>query len=112
MVALVFALVLVTVPESRSCTTFTLRKNGKIVYGRNLDWHAASGLVCVNPRGVAKKAFILQLQPRQTNPVGWTSKYGSVTFDSLGKEFPTGGMNEEGLVVDVMWLNETRYPKA
>ncbi len=111
-VVMVFALALVVVPESKSCTTFTLQKKGKIVYGRNLDWHADSGLVCVNHRNVTKKALILQLQPRKTNPVSWTSKYGSVTFNSLGKEFPTGGMNEKGLVVDVMWLNETQYPKA
>jgi penicillin V acylase-like amidase (Ntn superfamily) len=38
------------------------------------------------------------------------SKYGSITFNQYGKEFPTGGMNEKGLVVELMWLDETRYP--
>jgi choloylglycine hydrolase len=44
------------------------------------------------------------------NTVGWISKYGSITFNQYGKEFPTGGMNEKGLVVELMWLSETQYP--
>ena len=31
-------------------------------------------------------------------------------FNQYGKEFPTGGMNEKGLVVELMWLDETEYP--
>ncbi|HYC28047.1 MAG TPA: linear amide C-N hydrolase, partial [Chitinophagaceae bacterium] len=31
--------------------------------------------------------------------------------NQYGKEFPTGGMNEKGLVVELMWLDETVYPK-
>lgn len=110
LVAITF--VVLAAPNSKSCTTFTLLKNGHVVYGRNLDWHADSGLICVNPRGVTKKALVLALQPRPTHPAEWTSKLGSLTFNSLGKEFPTGGINEAGLVVDVMWLDQTRYPKA
>jgi len=98
--------------DSRSCTTFTLQKNGKVVYGRNLDWHADSGLICINARQVAKKSLVLPQKPRPVNPASWISKYGSVTFNSVGREVPTGGMNEAGLVVDVMWLDETRYEKA
>ena len=43
--------------------------------------------------------------------ISWVSKYGSITFNQYGKEFPTGGMNEKGLVVELMWLDETRYPE-
>ena len=42
--------------------------------------------------------------------ISWTSKFGNVTFNQYGKEFPTGGMNENGLVIELMWLNEARYP--
>jgi choloylglycine hydrolase len=45
-------------------------------------------------------------------PVQWVSKYGSISFNQLGKEFPFGGMNEKGLVVEQMWLEESRYPPA
>jgi choloylglycine hydrolase len=30
--------------------------------------------------------------------ISWISKYGSITFNQYGREFPTGGMNEKGLV--------------
>ncbi len=106
------AFALLAAPDSRSCSTFTLQKKAHVVYGRNLDWYTDSGLICINPRHVAKKALILQMKPRETNPAEWTSELGSVTFNSLAKEFPTGGMNEAGLVVDVMWLDQTQYPKA
>ncbi|HKZ65403.1 MAG TPA: linear amide C-N hydrolase, partial [Chitinophagaceae bacterium] len=35
----------------------------------------------------------------------------SISFNQYGKEFPTGGMNEKGLVVELMWLDGTVYPK-
>ena len=45
------------------------------------------------------------------NAAKWIAKYGSVTFNQFGRENPTGGMNEMGLVVEQMWLDETEYPK-
>ncbi len=42
--------------------------------------------------------------------VHWTAVYGSISFNQYGKEFPTGGMNEKGLVVELMWLDETKFP--
>ena len=44
--------------------------------------------------------------------MNWVSEYGSITFNQYGKEFPTGGMNERGLVVELMWLDGTKYPQA
>lgn len=61
----------------------------------------------VNQRGVAKSALIFP----PDRPASWVSKYGSVTFNQWGREFPSGGMNEAGLVVELMWLDETRYPE-
>lgn len=65
-------------------------------------------MVIVNKRGVTKTA----MPGRQgiPNPLTWTSKYGSVTFNQYGRELPMGGMNEVGLVVEIMMLNETQYP--
>ena len=45
------------------------------------------------------------------NTISWVSQYGSITFNQYGKEFPTGGMNEKGLVVELMWLDGTIYPQ-
>jgi penicillin V acylase-like amidase (Ntn superfamily) len=89
-----------------ACTTFFLEKNGQMVFGRNYDWVTATGMINTNSRGVIKHSLDLELR----NVLQWQSKYGSVTFNQYGKEFPNGGMNEKGLVVELMWLNESKYP--
>lgn len=66
--------------------------------------HAKEGDSRAKPPAAAKDSA------RATGPARWTSKYGSITFNQYGREFPTGGMNEKGLVVDLMWLEGTRYP--
>lgn len=97
-------------PSPLGCTTFVLQKDGQLLFGRNFDWYVGEGLVIANPRRVSKQALPLPMSPRETHPARWISQYGSITFNSLGRDFPTGGMNEAGLVVEVMWLNETQYP--
>ncbi len=90
---------------ARACTTFCFEVDGTRVFGKNYDWDVDDGLVIVNKRGVAKTAFT------EENPATWTSRYGSVTFNQYGREFPSGGINEQGLVVELMWLDETMYPE-
>lgn len=91
--------------RANACTTFLLNSGDELVFGRNYDWHIGFGLIFTNKSGVLKKAFTLD-----DNPAIWTSKYGSVTFNQYGREFPTGGINEAGLVVELMWLEDTQYP--
>ncbi|HET9744697.1 MAG TPA: linear amide C-N hydrolase, partial [Chitinophagaceae bacterium] len=88
------------------CTTFFINKDGQMVFGRNYDWITDAGMVCTNLRGLSKTS----LKTENGETVSWVSKYGSITFNQYGKEFPTGGMNEKGLVVELMWLDETKYP--
>ena len=90
-----------------ACTTFVLEGDGRILFGRNLDWDWANGLVIVNARDVMKRSFVLPGE----QPAFWTSKYGSVTFNQFGQDMPYGGMNEKGLVIENMWLDETQYAK-
>lgn len=92
--------------EVHACTTFCLRHGQEVLYGKNYDWHNGNGFLMVNQRGVAKAAMV----GTQDRPASWVSKYGSVTFNQWGREFPSGGMNEAGLVVELMWLDATRYP--
>ena len=90
----------------QSCTTFCLDHGDQPVFGRNYDWMVEDGLVIINKRGVTKTA-----RPGpQDQLLTWTSKYGSATFNQYGREFPMGGMNEAGLVVESMMLDETEYP--
>lgn len=97
-----------SVQQGLPCSTFVLRSGERFVLGHNLDFYTEKGFIVVNKRNVKKIAL---LYPGEI-PVKWVSKYGSVTFNQLGKEFPFGGMNEKGLVVEQMWLDESRYPPA
>jgi choloylglycine hydrolase len=63
------------------------------------------GLVIANKRGVSKRSVT------NDNPARWRARYGSVTFNQYGREFPCGGMNEAGLVVELMWFQDTEYPR-
>lgn len=93
---------------ARPCTTFLLNYNGQLVFGRNYDWLADAGLVCTNQRGMHKTS----VKNDDGETISWTSRFGSISFNQYGKEFPTGGMNEEGLVVELMWLDGTIYPPS
>lgn len=99
-------LLLLSLQQAEACTTFFINQNGQLIFGRNYDWVSGSGMVHTNLRGLAKTSFPM----REGKTISWVSKYGSITFNQYGKEFPTGGMNEKGLVVELMWLDETQYP--
>lgn len=90
--------------ELKACTTFFFGRNNNYYFGRNYDWSIGDAIVMANQRGVEKTAILVE------NPISWVSKYGSITFNQFGAELPNGGMNEVGLVVEVLWLNETVYP--
>jgi penicillin V acylase-like amidase (Ntn superfamily) len=105
------ALLLVTIFSvniSFACTTFFINKNGQMVFGRNYDWVTGNGMVCTNQKGLVKTSA----KTKDGETISWVSQYGSITFNQYGKEFPTGGMNEKGLVVELMWLDGTIYPTA
>jgi len=88
-----------------ACTTFLLKGKDQLVFGRNYDWITGQGVLNTNQRGLFKTSITVKDQ----KTISWTSKYGSLTFNQYGKEFPTGGMNEKGLVVELMWLDGTQY---
>ncbi|HEX6846035.1 MAG TPA: linear amide C-N hydrolase [Chitinophagaceae bacterium] len=91
-----------------ACTTFFINKNGQMIFGRNYDWITDAGMICTNLKGLSKTS----LPTENGETISWISQYGSISFNQYGKEFPTGGMNEKGLVVELMWLDETKYPPA
>ena len=84
-----------------ACTTFCTRG----LFGRSYDFEIGYGLVMANKRGVRKTS-------QTERPATWSSRFGSVTFNQYGRDSATGGMNEKGLVVELMWLDGTRYPAA
>lgn len=89
-------------PAAYPCTTFCQLRDGEAIFGRNYDFEFGDAWLLVNQRGVNKRSV--------AGDLSWTSRYGSVTFNQYGKEFPMDGMNEAGLVVALMWLDGTEYP--
>ncbi len=96
---------LIATPVS-ACTTVCLLDSARTVVAYNYDFHPSEGLLLVNKRGSAKQSFV------RTQPASWTAAYGSVTFNQFGRDNPTTGINEKGLMASLMWLDETRYPPA
>jgi penicillin V acylase-like amidase (Ntn superfamily) len=90
----------------QACSTFCLKQDGAVVYGRNYDFDIGTGVVIVNRRGVQK----FSLPKKDSTTASWVSVYGSVTFNQFGREYPMDGMNEAGLVVALMWLDGSVYP--
>jgi choloylglycine hydrolase len=92
-----------------ACTTFALAgANGaELAIGKSYDWSMGHGLVMVNRRGVAKQALALTAAEK---PARWLARYASLTFNQYGRELPNGGLNEAGLVVEVMWLDSSVLP--
>lgn len=104
-----FFMQIFTVNSAEACTAFCLCEDPKnIVVGKSYDWVVDHdhGAVFTNARGCQRSTLILDKSP---NPAKWISKYGSVTFTQFGRGFPIGGMNEKGLVIEMLQLDETDY---
>jgi choloylglycine hydrolase len=80
------------------CTAFSLGDDDELYAAKNFDWSTGDGLICTNKRGLTKTA----LGTPEDNPATWQSEYGSISFTHWGYEFPTGGINEAGLVVELL----------
>jgi choloylglycine hydrolase len=102
---LLFLISLSPFVQAYTCTTFFLNKNGQLIFGRNYDWVTETGMLNTNLRGVVKTSM------DKGKTFQWVSKFGSISFNQYGKEFPNGGMNEKGLVVELMWLDESKFPE-
>ncbi|MFH0734781.1 MAG: linear amide C-N hydrolase [bacterium] len=92
----------------QNCTSLCLKTSSGTFFGANLDLMWGDGLIFVNRRGISKQGYL-------TNTLGktakWTSKYGSLTFNLVGREFAWCGINEAGLVISTMSLDSTNLPE-
>jgi len=93
--------------SSYACTSFCLDTPDGPVYATNLDLMIGEGHVFVNRRGIAKEGYRASTTGETAK---WVAKYGSVTFNLVGRELPWGGMNESGLVMSSMQLNASKCP--
>lgn len=97
------------IQNGESCTAFSLYPNGQHWVGRTFDWAYGHGVAFINKRNVTKTSLKL-LSTDVTS--SWISKYGSLTFNQFGREFPTSGMNEAGLLIDALELKSSTFPTA
>lgn len=93
--------------RTEACTAFQFRAGENHYLAKSHDFMMGEGLLHVNRRGIAKRSA---LTPNTS--FEWISRFGSVTYNQFGREMPNGGMNEAGLVVEMLWLNETKYAPA
>jgi len=82
-----------------------LGPEGRVLTGRSMDWSLpmVSNLWAF-PRGMKRNgaAGLRSLE--------WTSKYGSIVVSGYDIS-TTDGMNEKGLVANLLWLLNSQYPK-
>jgi len=90
------------------CTAFVLDNSGHTVFGANFDHNLTDeGLVFINKRGVVKTSIHAGTTGRYAR---WTVRYASISFNLVGYQYAWGGMNERGLSMSTMSLDETRQP--
>jgi choloylglycine hydrolase len=90
-----------------ACTTFLVQDGDRVAVGKSYDWNMGQGIVLANKRGVKKRALLFDPRERAAE---WTSKHASLTFNQYGREMPNGGINDAGLVLEIMWLDDSIYP--
>ncbi len=116
-VSILVLLFLINSMQVNACSTIMLKKGDELIFGHNLNEgdSGIGGIVFVNKRGVFKMGRSLNemMFKDVTKPskLSWISRYGSVTFNTFGKDLPDGGMNETGFYI---WeMNEASdYPKG
>lgn len=90
---------------ANACTRLVYHgADNDVVTARSMDWKLdiATNLY-IFPRGMARTG---EAGP---NSIKWTSKYGSVVATGYDVS-TTDGMNEAGLMANLLWLVESEYP--
>ena len=85
---------------------FYMTGTGTYITGRGMDWNdpTAATSIWIFPKGMERDGTGI-------NPLKWTSKYGSVITSFYGGA-SADGMNEKGLVSNVLYLAESDYGDA
>ncbi|MCL5260835.1 MAG: linear amide C-N hydrolase [Gammaproteobacteria bacterium] len=91
------------------CNAAVISKHNKLYVGRNLDVTFENGFWVINQRNVNKTAYI-PFDDKDI-PMSWVSRYGSVTMNALHLDIPLGGMNEKGLLVEHLALENSKFPE-
>jgi choloylglycine hydrolase len=90
--------------ESNACTRVVYKgPNNKIITGRSMDFSIEiPANQWIFPRGVKRSGEVGK------NSIEWVSKYGSIGISTWDIAI-ADGMNEKGLVANLLWLVESEY---
>ncbi|WP_439490373.1 linear amide C-N hydrolase [Algoriphagus sp.] len=93
------------IENTLACTRVVYQgPNGTIVTARSMDWKDdIPANLWIFPRGMERNGEV------GASSVKWKSRYGSVVTSSWDIA-STDGMNEVGLVGNLLWLVESEYP--
>lgn len=105
-VSLSLLLVLAMGMTADACTRVVYQgADNTVMTARSMDWKEdLQSNLWIFPRGMERSGEVGK------NPLRWTSKYGSV-IASAYEMSSTDGMNEKGLVANLLWLAESSYPE-
>ncbi|MGS2763110.1 linear amide C-N hydrolase [Sinomicrobium sp. M5D2P9] len=92
--------------HSKACTRVVYKgPDDLIITARSMDWKdEIDANLWMFPRGMKRTG---EVGPMSIN---WTSRYGSL-IASAWDMATVDGMNEKGLVANLLWLVESEYPK-
>lgn len=104
-VSLILTVILFAVNDLEACTRVMYKgANGIIITARSMDWKTEiPANLWIFPRGLERNGMAGK------NSITWTSKYGSVVA-SAWDIATADGINEKGLVANLLWLAESKYP--
>lgn len=106
LLTLFFVSVLFLIPTfSKACTRVVYKgPNGTVITARSMDWRSdIPANLWIFPRGMERNG------ETGKNTAQWKSKFGSVITSSWDIA-ASDGMNEKGLVANMLWLVESSYP--
>lgn len=101
----IFTAIILLQIKTEACTRFVYKgPNNTIITARSMDWKEDCHTnLWIFPRGMERNGEV------GNNPMKWKSKYGSVIASAYDIS-STDGMNEKGLVANLLWLAESEYP--
>ncbi len=90
--------------KTEACTRVVYHGNNDlIITARSMDWNEDIGTnLWIFPKGMKRNGMV------GPNSFKWTSKYGSVIASAYDIS-SSDGMNEKGLVANLLWLAESEY---
>lgn len=104
-----FLMSLMVTESAYPCSTAYIPESSGKLMGKNYVWSHGYGRVFLNRKNMLKRALLKD--PKTMKGVMWKAKYASLSFNQIAENFPVGGMNTEGLGVEIL-LATAEFPKS